>query len=689
MSELALDPTALDAIARRFAHERTGFRLVSAVAVGLPVFKLRVRVVVQTEKALPPLHEFVLLAVEGGLATLQEVRGFLGLDDRIVRRTLAELTSMELVMLAAPSGERHQRLALLEKGKTALRDASLIGPEEHSLPALLYDGLLRIPVSGEVSHLFKPSELRRADRVEVPAFPAAKPEATELSIPAIARVVRFARSRGVKRRDILAVRYIERADRLFLPATALLYQSTMGQEPQVAFAIGDRLSESHEKAFARADGPRQMGFVQRIMASPRITEEVRRLVPAEVLDDAPEESVVAPLEQRLNAAEAKLRDAERASEEAVSDAEKIEAEEKAESAKSEMHQAAEALERLPVRFITTYQHPPLLDMAFRETKQRLLIVSPWVRAAVMTPQRLRQLQVLLLREKAQVYMGWGITERGNEKPLSADDQAVIAQLKQIAAAHPNQFRFEKLGDTHEKVLAVDRRFVAVGSFNWLSFAGDARRPHVAEQSVLLCDPQVVDERFDYHLRQMSLSPTARAQEARKADSVSPTAIREAATPPAGVIVCIQEGENEKREFKSTLRWNVREGKQDEQMTIAVIKAVAAFLNSKDGGTLFIGVADDGSITGTELDQFENDDKFLHHLHQKLSATIGEHATAAFVRSSMHTVEAKRVCEVHCSPADSPVFLKLKGTEEFYIRSGPRSIPLAPSELLKYNASRFR
>ena len=57
------------------------------------------------------------------------------------------------------------------------------------------------------------------------------------------------------------------------------------------------------------------------------------------------------------------------------------------------------------------------------------------------------------------------------------------------------------------------------------------------------------------------------------------------------------------------------------MTHAVLKTVAAFLNT-EGGDLLIGVADDGSITGTEADKLESDDKFMLHLAQVVRNGLG-------------------------------------------------------------------
>ena len=54
------------------------------------------------------------------------------------------------------------------------------------------------------------------------------------------------------------------------------------------------------------------------------------------------------------------------------------------------------------------------------------------------------------------------------------------------------------------------------------------------------------------------------------------------------------GETEGVEFKSTLRTNLHTGQPDEKMQMAALKTIAAFLNA-GGGTLLIGVADDGSV----------------------------------------------------------------------------------------------
>ena len=61
---------------------------------------------------------------------------------------------------------------------------------------------------------------------------------------------------------------------------------------------------------------------------------------------------------------------------------------------------------------------------------------------------------------------------------------------------------------------------------------------------------------------------------------------------------IQTGETAKLEFKSTLRWNILADRIDKEIEHSVLKTIVAYMNS-EGGTLLVGVKDDGDILGTE------------------------------------------------------------------------------------------
>jgi CheY-like chemotaxis protein len=148
---------------------------------------------------------------------------------------------------------------------------------------------------------------------------------------------------------------------------------------------------------------------------------------------------------------------------------------------------------------------------------------------------------------------------------------------------------------------------------------------------------------------------------------------------------ISGGENNGVEFKSTLRWNLKTDRSEKVIEKAWLKSVAAFLNS-DGGVLLVGVEDNGDILGIEADNFDNEDKYLLHVNNRIQQHIGlEHA--GFIGYQLVPVDIKKVLLIECRPSPSPVFLKISKEEEFYIRVGPGSRRLSTSEVVAYVTNR--
>ena len=155
---------------------------------------------------------------------------------------------------------------------------------------------------------------------------------------------------------------------------------------------------------------------------------------------------------------------------------------------------------------------------------------------------------------------------------------------------------------------------------------------------------------------------------------------------------IKQGESKTLEFKSTLRWSLKENRKDDKnVTHAVLKTIAAFLNT-EGGDLLIGVADDGSIVGTERDQLESDDKFMRHLAQVVRNGLGDRAGTC-IDPKAQIVDGKTVCVVSCQRSPEPVLLTWKGMEatpagDFFVRSGPGTVKLPTDSAQEYIRTRF-
>ena len=148
---------------------------------------------------------------------------------------------------------------------------------------------------------------------------------------------------------------------------------------------------------------------------------------------------------------------------------------------------------------------------------------------------------------------------------------------------------------------------------------------------------------------------------------------------------IHQGETDRVEFKSTLRWNLKKERAEKGIEKAWLKSVVAFLNT-DGGVLLVGVGDDGNILGTSADRFDNDDRYLLHVNNCIRQHIGLECSS-FIRFHLVPVDEKNVLLVECQPSPSAVFLKIGKEEEFYVRVGPGSRRLSTSEVLAYMAHR--
>jgi hypothetical protein len=157
---------------------------------------------------------------------------------------------------------------------------------------------------------------------------------------------------------------------------------------------------------------------------------------------------------------------------------------------------------------------------------------------------------------------------------------------------------------------------------------------------------------------------------------------------SGVRELIATGEGFNLEFKSSLRWNIKAGKKDPAIEHAALKTISAFLNSS-GGTLLIGVRDDGSAEDIKIDQFPNEDRYALHFWNLVKSSMGQDITPC-IQASFEKHEEQTVFMVRCARSPRPVFLNQKGfDEEFYIRVGPSSARLSIAEALKYIATRFQ
>lgn len=155
---------------------------------------------------------------------------------------------------------------------------------------------------------------------------------------------------------------------------------------------------------------------------------------------------------------------------------------------------------------------------------------------------------------------------------------------------------------------------------------------------------------------------------------------------------IMEGEGSHLEFKSTFRWDIAESRINRSLETVVIKAIAGFLNSPKGGTLLIGVADNGDILGLEKDYQTLKKMDQDGFEQAIMTAISTHLGAdvcSFIHVLFYVIAEKQVCRLIVSPSTRPVFIDQGNAPKFYVRTGAATRDLNIQEAVSYIFERWK
>jgi len=155
---------------------------------------------------------------------------------------------------------------------------------------------------------------------------------------------------------------------------------------------------------------------------------------------------------------------------------------------------------------------------------------------------------------------------------------------------------------------------------------------------------------------------------------------------------ISQGEGPFLEFKSSFRWDLEQSRINRSLEAIVLKTLAGFLNSNHGGTLLIGVADDGALIGLEKDyqslKKQNQDGFEQAIMTAVSANLGADL-CSHIHVLFHVVDGKDICRLIVTPALRPVFLTQANAPKLFVRTGGATRDLNIQEALEFAQVRWK
>ena len=148
---------------------------------------------------------------------------------------------------------------------------------------------------------------------------------------------------------------------------------------------------------------------------------------------------------------------------------------------------------------------------------------------------------------------------------------------------------------------------------------------------------------------------------------------------------LKNKENQKVEFKSSLRWDMKLDQQNNVLEEIVAKEISSFMNS-EGGNLIIGVDDTSKVLGLEKDystlRKQDSDGFGLQLTNVVNTYLGKTLNSN-IEISFPSIDGKEICFCKIKKSAYPVYLRNKNEKKFYVRMNNSAQPLDMEQAHRY------
>lgn len=425
---------------RRFGDARPGLQLIAAENAAIPVTVLRADVLAQEKKDLPITEAFTLRFVDLGVDTPEQIAAYLGLDPvHVLEASAAQLSENHL-----RRRDNGGRLALTPIGTEVVRNLAAAQPVLKQLP-VAFDRLTWSLADYQERALIEKKEAKERGMTILPAARNA-----HIGIDDVTPSGFNALLKG-DRLQVLRIHKVAVKKHRYLPVQMLVYADQDRQELELAICIDDELATEHGLALDSIEAVARLGL---------------SLGSAE-----PRPVLAADLEGQRTTLTA------------------VESDDELRPAGS-TPTGTGGLAGL-VRSVSVFEHADLLAEALSTAKHRLLIISPWIKKAVVNTDFLAKLeQRLRAGVTVTITHGYGDDDSGS-------DEFALNRLKNLSSRY-DKFTFVRVKNTHAKILIFDDTWVST-SFNWLSFRGDSERTYRMEEGTLVGIPARVEKEYTRYL----------------------------------------------------------------------------------------------------------------------------------------------------------------------------------------------
>lgn len=442
--------------------------------VGYPFYVLTLNLTYLANRDLDLLEEFVMKSINNGLNTLVEISGFLGIDLHLIEKVLSELISKNLI-------RKDENFQLTQEGLDALQKQTVLALESDSknfyLDALngkLLDSFYLSKFDTKKYHNSCISKMVKTPR---------KGHVEDI-IDYYEDIERSLQQKSNKPNiELIQVNKIEKVYVEWHEIFLVLYRRNTA-DPEIEYEIfsRDSIQTDYRETIERlyAEGKKILDPIFQDMKQDNIlNESFREMVTSLNDEDVKNFEKISAKISSLNST--------------ISDSDSL-IETKSNSVKEEKQKLEKQLKQIKAEtriseVIHTYEIRQYFLRALKEAKNRVMIVSPWIKRSVVNEDFISALEATLKR-KVQVHIIYGIKGSNHQ-----NDSWPIQKLENLRDKYKN-FTFEKTQNSHRKQIVCDDKFAIVTSFNFLSFRADPNLTYRDELGVILRDKQTIEDLFN-------------------------------------------------------------------------------------------------------------------------------------------------------------------------------------------------
>lgn len=448
--------------------------VVDSKPVGYPFYVLRLDLTYLANRELQLVEEFVLKSITNGLVKPQEISSFLGMESYQIEKVLSELISRDLV-------KREEGLNLTAAGLNVLEQQTVLAPISET--QTFYLDALNGKLINSNSFSLKNFDSKNHKNSSINKI-IKKPRKGHIEdlvdyYPDIEKLLQNSHPNNSNAIELLQVNNLEKIYPQWHEILLVLYKSNPGDR-EIEYEIFSRGSIQVEYRSIieqlYAEGEKILEPIFREMEQDELPRNSGNEVILSINDD--DIKTVEKLTAKIDS----LHDPDNF------------VETKNNSLKQEKQKFKQQLKEIQNQtriseVVHTYQIRQYLFKALKEAKNRLMIVSPWIKANVVDKEFISTLEATL-KLKVKVYIIYGI--KGSN---SQNDSQSIKQLNNLEANYKN-LKFKRTENSHRKQIICDDKFAIVTSFNFLSFRADPNLTYRDELGVILRDKQTIEDLFN-------------------------------------------------------------------------------------------------------------------------------------------------------------------------------------------------